>query len=37
MAVQSDIRVGTIIPDQFRVGADQVSLIYLGDIKIWEQ
>jgi|TARA_R110000823_G_scaffold308255_1_gene431759 hypothetical protein len=37
MAVQDDIRVGTITPDQFRVGADQVSLVYLGDIKIWEQ
>tara|TARA_R110002060_G_scaffold76152_1_gene86301 strand:+ start:50 stop:163 length:114 start_codon:yes stop_codon:yes gene_type:complete len=37
MAVQSDIRVGTVTPDQFRVGADQVSLIYLGDTKVWEQ
>tara|TARA_R100000541_G_scaffold57544_1_gene67763 strand:+ start:580 stop:693 length:114 start_codon:yes stop_codon:yes gene_type:complete len=37
MATVEKIRVGTITPEQFRVGTGQVSVIYLGDIKVWEQ
>tara|TARA_R100000935_G_scaffold23897_1_gene43302 strand:+ start:26 stop:139 length:114 start_codon:yes stop_codon:yes gene_type:complete len=37
MAVQADIRLGTVTPEQFRVGTDQVSVIYFGNIKVWEQ
>jgi len=37
MALLENIKVGTVIPEQFRVGTEQVSVIYLGNIKVWEQ
>ena len=37
MAVQDDIKVGGITPQEFRIGAFQISHIYLGDSLVWEQ
>ena len=38
MAIQSDIRVGGITPQEFRIGTFQISHIYLGDNNlVWEQ